>query len=154
MGKTNPPNPKLFPIKLVPSSQTPNYSFTEIFKTQNLIPSLSLATTAHHPTTHHPYRGPPYGAPPAPRKHHTAAPPVISSLSNYCSLTTLQLSPRKHYHQLLFRRTTPLLQLKSKVVRYWKEPGVSGCKVFKFHMKRIEGQPKLTTTQYQLIASW
>ncbi|KAK9669830.1 hypothetical protein RND81_13G157400 [Saponaria officinalis] len=37
------------------------------------------------------------------------------------------------------------------VVNYWAEKGVSGFTVFKFRMKRLEGQPELTTTQVQFI---
>ncbi|CAO2828670.1 unnamed protein product [Amaranthus hypochondriacus] len=38
-----------------------------------------------------------------------------------------------------------------KVVNYWAEKGVSGFTVFKFRMKRIEGQPELTTNQVQYV---
>ncbi|XP_057530846.1 histone-lysine N-methyltransferase, H3 lysine-9 specific SUVH4-like [Amaranthus tricolor] len=38
-----------------------------------------------------------------------------------------------------------------KVVNYWAEKGVSGFTVYKFRMKRIEGQPELTTNQVQFI---
>ena len=34
-----------------------------------------------------------------------------------------------------------------QVVNYWAEKGVSGFTVFKFRLKRIEGQPELTTNQ-------
>ncbi|KAK9678085.1 hypothetical protein RND81_11G187000 [Saponaria officinalis] len=37
------------------------------------------------------------------------------------------------------------------VVNYWAEKGVSGFTVFKFRLKRLEGQPELTTTQVQFI---
>ncbi|KAK1369854.1 histone-lysine N-methyltransferase, H3 lysine-9 specific SUVH4 [Heracleum sosnowskyi] len=36
-----------------------------------------------------------------------------------------------------------------KVVKYWSEKGVSGFNVFKFQLKRLEGQPLLTTDQVQ-----
>ncbi|MCL7051067.1 hypothetical protein MKW94_025750, partial [Papaver nudicaule] len=35
------------------------------------------------------------------------------------------------------------------VVEYWAEKGVSGYTIFKYRLKRIEGQPPLTTTQVQ-----
>ncbi|KAK9669834.1 hypothetical protein RND81_13G157700 [Saponaria officinalis] len=38
-----------------------------------------------------------------------------------------------------------------EVVKCWEEIGVSGYKVFKFDIKRVEGQPKLTTTQVNFI---
>ncbi|XP_010682904.2 histone-lysine N-methyltransferase, H3 lysine-9 specific SUVH4 [Beta vulgaris subsp. vulgaris] len=38
-----------------------------------------------------------------------------------------------------------------KVVNYWAEKGVSGFTVYKFRLKRMEGQPELTTTQVQFI---
>ncbi|CAK9183689.1 unnamed protein product [Ilex paraguariensis] len=34
-----------------------------------------------------------------------------------------------------------------KVVNYWAEKGVSGFTVYKFRLKRLEGQPLLTTNQ-------
>ncbi|OVA17371.1 SET domain [Macleaya cordata] len=34
-----------------------------------------------------------------------------------------------------------------KVVQYWAEKGVSGFTIFKFRLKRLEGQPPLTTSQ-------
>ncbi|XP_058102909.1 histone-lysine N-methyltransferase, H3 lysine-9 specific SUVH4 isoform X2 [Magnolia sinica] len=34
-----------------------------------------------------------------------------------------------------------------KVVRYWAEKGVSGYTVFKYRLRRLEGQPDLTTNQ-------
>lgn len=34
-----------------------------------------------------------------------------------------------------------------KVVKYWAEKGVSGFTVFKFQLKRVDGQPVLTTNQ-------
>ncbi|KAK6928600.1 SET domain [Dillenia turbinata] len=36
-----------------------------------------------------------------------------------------------------------------KVVKYWAEKGISGFTVFKFRLKRLEGQPDLTTNQVQ-----
>ncbi|XP_074275161.1 histone-lysine N-methyltransferase, H3 lysine-9 specific SUVH4-like isoform X2 [Silene latifolia] len=36
-----------------------------------------------------------------------------------------------------------------RVVKYWAEKGVSGHTVFKFQLKRLEGQPELTTNQVQ-----
>ncbi|KAF5961836.1 hypothetical protein HYC85_003045 [Camellia sinensis] len=36
-----------------------------------------------------------------------------------------------------------------KVVNYWAEKGVSGFTVYKFRLKRLEGQPLLTTNQVQ-----
>ncbi|XP_057465707.1 histone-lysine N-methyltransferase, H3 lysine-9 specific SUVH4-like isoform X3 [Actinidia eriantha] len=36
-----------------------------------------------------------------------------------------------------------------KVVKYWAEKGVSGFTVYKFSLKRLEGQPLLTTNQVQ-----
>ncbi|CBI21273.3 hypothetical protein VitviT2T_022130 [Vitis vinifera] len=36
-----------------------------------------------------------------------------------------------------------------KVVQYWAEKGVSGFTVFKYRLKRLEGQPILTTNQVQ-----
>ncbi|XP_057949792.1 histone-lysine N-methyltransferase, H3 lysine-9 specific SUVH4-like [Malania oleifera] len=38
-----------------------------------------------------------------------------------------------------------------KVVQYWAEKGVSGFTVFKYRLKRIEGQPALTTNQVQFV---
>ncbi|GAB4848623.1 Histone-lysine N-methyltransferase, H3 lysine-9 specific suvh4 [Ancistrocladus abbreviatus] len=38
-----------------------------------------------------------------------------------------------------------------KVVQYWPEKGLSGYTVFKFKLKRLEGQPDLTTNQVQFI---
>ncbi|KAL8153719.1 hypothetical protein V2J09_011479 [Rumex salicifolius] len=38
-----------------------------------------------------------------------------------------------------------------KVVKYWAEKGLSGFTVYKFGMKRLEGQPELTTNQVQYI---
>lgn len=38
-----------------------------------------------------------------------------------------------------------------KVVKYWAEKGVSGFTVFKFRLKRLEGQPDLTTNQVQFV---
>ncbi|KAF9606708.1 hypothetical protein IFM89_027752 [Coptis chinensis] len=38
-----------------------------------------------------------------------------------------------------------------KVVQYWAEKGVSGFTVFKYRLRRIEGQPVLTTSQVQYI---
>ncbi|GMN57388.1 hypothetical protein TIFTF001_026500 [Ficus carica] len=38
-----------------------------------------------------------------------------------------------------------------KVVQYWAEKGISGFTVFKFRLKRLEGQPLLTTNQVQFI---
>lgn len=38
-----------------------------------------------------------------------------------------------------------------KVVNYWAEKGVSGFTVYKFRLKRLEGQPELTTNQVQFI---
>lgn len=35
----------------------------------------------------------------------------------------------------------------SQVVNYWAEKGVSGFTVYKFRLKRLEGQPSLTTNQ-------
>ncbi|KAH9627160.1 hypothetical protein KSS87_018400 [Heliosperma pusillum] len=35
------------------------------------------------------------------------------------------------------------------VVKYWAEKGISGHTVFKFRLKRLEGQPELTTSQVQ-----
>ncbi|MCL7051064.1 hypothetical protein MKW94_017789 [Papaver nudicaule] len=34
-----------------------------------------------------------------------------------------------------------------KVVNSWPEKGASGFNVYKFHLKRIQGQPQLTTKQ-------
>ncbi|XVF59943.1 hypothetical protein PTKIN_Ptkin08bG0002400 [Pterospermum kingtungense] len=36
-----------------------------------------------------------------------------------------------------------------KVVQYWAEKGISGFTVFKYRLKRLEGQPTLTTSQVQ-----
>ncbi|RVW45259.1 Histone-lysine N-methyltransferase, H3 lysine-9 specific SUVH4 [Vitis vinifera] len=36
-----------------------------------------------------------------------------------------------------------------QVVQYWAEKGVSGFTVFKYRLKRLEGQPILTTNQVQ-----
>lgn len=36
-----------------------------------------------------------------------------------------------------------------KVVQYWAEKGISGFTVFKYRLKRLEGQPLLTTNQVQ-----
>lgn len=38
-----------------------------------------------------------------------------------------------------------------KVVKYWAEKGISGFTVFKYRLKRLEGQPLLTTNQVQFI---
>ncbi|VFQ79998.1 unnamed protein product [Cuscuta campestris] len=38
-----------------------------------------------------------------------------------------------------------------KVVNYWAEKGVSGFTVYKFRLKRIEGQPPLTTNQVHFV---
>ncbi|XP_015893914.3 histone-lysine N-methyltransferase, H3 lysine-9 specific SUVH4 isoform X1 [Ziziphus jujuba] len=38
-----------------------------------------------------------------------------------------------------------------KVVQYWAEKGISGFTVFKYRLKRLEGQPVLTTNQVQFI---
>ncbi|XP_021866538.1 histone-lysine N-methyltransferase, H3 lysine-9 specific SUVH4 isoform X2 [Spinacia oleracea] len=38
-----------------------------------------------------------------------------------------------------------------KVVNYWAEKGISGFTVYKFRLKRLEGQPELTTNQVQFI---
>lgn len=38
-----------------------------------------------------------------------------------------------------------------KVVQYWAEKGVSGFTVFKYRLRRMEGQPVLTTNQVQYI---
>lgn len=38
-----------------------------------------------------------------------------------------------------------------KVVNYWAEKGVSGYTVYKFRLKRLEGQPSLTTNQVQFV---
>uniref|UniRef100_A0A803MZI4 Uncharacterized protein n=1 Tax=Chenopodium quinoa TaxID=63459 RepID=A0A803MZI4_CHEQI len=38
-----------------------------------------------------------------------------------------------------------------QVVNYWAEKGISGYTVYKFRLKRLEGQPELTTTQVQFI---
>ncbi|XP_065850521.1 histone-lysine N-methyltransferase, H3 lysine-9 specific SUVH4-like [Euphorbia lathyris] len=37
------------------------------------------------------------------------------------------------------------------VARYWTEKGISGYTVFKFRLRRVEGQPELTTNQVQFI---
>ncbi|RYR04710.1 hypothetical protein Ahy_B06g084489 isoform A [Arachis hypogaea] len=37
-----------------------------------------------------------------------------------------------------------------KVIKYWAEKGISGFTVYKFQLKRIEGQPLMTTNQYGL----
>ncbi|WCJ18170.1 Histone-lysine N-methyltransferase H3 lysine-9 specific SUVH4 [Euphorbia peplus] len=37
------------------------------------------------------------------------------------------------------------------VVQYWTEKGISGFTVFKFRLRRVEGQPILTTNQVQFI---
>ena len=34
-----------------------------------------------------------------------------------------------------------------QVVNYWAETGISGFTVYKFRLKRLEGQPTLTTAQ-------
>lgn len=39
-----------------------------------------------------------------------------------------------------------------QVVNYWAEKGVSGFTVYKFRMKRIEGQPELTTNQVSVLS--
>ncbi|XVF13830.1 hypothetical protein REPUB_Repub09cG0002100 [Reevesia pubescens] len=36
-----------------------------------------------------------------------------------------------------------------KVVQYWAEKGISGFTVFKYRLRRLEGQPTLTTSQVQ-----
>ncbi|WRX21711.1 SET domain - like 10 [Theobroma cacao] len=36
-----------------------------------------------------------------------------------------------------------------KVVKYWAEKGISGFTVFKYRLRRLEGQPTLTTSQVQ-----
>ncbi|XP_065866883.1 histone-lysine N-methyltransferase, H3 lysine-9 specific SUVH4-like [Euphorbia lathyris] len=38
-----------------------------------------------------------------------------------------------------------------KVVQYWAEKGLSGFTVFKFRLRRLEGQPTLTTNQVQFV---
>ncbi|XP_012067354.1 histone-lysine N-methyltransferase, H3 lysine-9 specific SUVH4 isoform X2 [Jatropha curcas] len=38
-----------------------------------------------------------------------------------------------------------------KVVQYWAEKGISGFTVFKYRLRRFEGQPILTTNQVQFI---
>ncbi|KAF3435320.1 hypothetical protein FNV43_RR22407 [Rhamnella rubrinervis] len=38
-----------------------------------------------------------------------------------------------------------------KVVQYWAEKGISGFTVFKYRLKRLEGQPVLTTNQVQFV---
>ncbi|KAM1058335.1 hypothetical protein ACFX13_023559 [Malus domestica] len=38
-----------------------------------------------------------------------------------------------------------------KVVQYWAEKGISGFTVFKYRLRRMEGQPVLTTNQVQFI---
>ncbi|XP_050941601.1 histone-lysine N-methyltransferase, H3 lysine-9 specific SUVH4 isoform X2 [Cucumis melo] len=38
-----------------------------------------------------------------------------------------------------------------KVIQYWAEKGISGFTVFKFRLRRIEGQSLLTTNQVQFI---
>ncbi|GAB2225959.1 hypothetical protein Droror1_Dr00021740 [Drosera rotundifolia] len=38
-----------------------------------------------------------------------------------------------------------------KIVQYWPEKGVSGYTVYKFRLKRLEGQPELTTNQVQFV---
>ncbi|CAH9116891.1 unnamed protein product [Cuscuta epithymum] len=38
-----------------------------------------------------------------------------------------------------------------KVVNYWAEKGISGFTVFKFRLKRLEGQPPLTTNQVHFV---
>ncbi|KAJ4729557.1 histone-lysine N-methyltransferase, H3 lysine-9 specific SUVH4 [Melia azedarach] len=38
-----------------------------------------------------------------------------------------------------------------KVVQYWAEKGISGFTVFKYRLKRLEGQPILTTNQVRFI---
>ncbi|CDP16741.1 unnamed protein product [Coffea canephora] len=40
-----------------------------------------------------------------------------------------------------------------KVVNYWAEKGVSGFTVYKFRLKRLEGQPPLTTSQVHYTRS-
>ncbi|XP_065850396.1 histone-lysine N-methyltransferase, H3 lysine-9 specific SUVH4-like [Euphorbia lathyris] len=37
------------------------------------------------------------------------------------------------------------------VVQYWTEKGISGFTVFKFRLRRVDGQPTLTTNQVQFI---
>ncbi|RYR04713.1 hypothetical protein Ahy_B06g084489 isoform D [Arachis hypogaea] len=37
-----------------------------------------------------------------------------------------------------------------QVIKYWAEKGISGFTVYKFQLKRIEGQPLMTTNQYGL----
>ncbi|OMO72415.1 hypothetical protein COLO4_27624 [Corchorus olitorius] len=38
-----------------------------------------------------------------------------------------------------------------KVVQYWEQKGISGFTVFKYRLRRLEGQPTLTTSQVQFI---
>ncbi|KAF2322964.1 hypothetical protein GH714_032477 [Hevea brasiliensis] len=38
-----------------------------------------------------------------------------------------------------------------KVVQYWAEKGISGFTVFKYRLRRLEGQPTLTTNQVQYV---
>uniref|UniRef100_A0A2C9W119 Histone-lysine N-methyltransferase n=1 Tax=Manihot esculenta TaxID=3983 RepID=A0A2C9W119_MANES len=38
-----------------------------------------------------------------------------------------------------------------KVVQYWAEKGISGFTVFKYRLRRLEGQPTLTTNQVQFV---
>jgi len=41
------------------------------------------------------------------------------------------------------KNLVPVLQ----VDRYWAEKGISGFTVYKFRLRRVEGQPTLTTNQ-------
>ncbi|KAH9604736.1 hypothetical protein KSS87_014348 [Heliosperma pusillum] len=52
---------------------------------------------------------------------------------------------------LSFDEVTASYSCKSTVENYWAEKGVSGFTVYKFRMKRLGGQPELTTTQVQFI---
>ncbi|GAB4828527.1 Histone-lysine N-methyltransferase, H3 lysine-9 specific suvh4 [Ancistrocladus abbreviatus] len=38
-----------------------------------------------------------------------------------------------------------------KVIDYWAEKGVSGFTVYKYRLRRLEGQPKLTSNQVQFV---
>lgn len=38
-----------------------------------------------------------------------------------------------------------------QVVNYWAEKGISGFTVFKYRLKRVEGQPVLTTNQVSFL---
>ncbi|KAL6587073.1 hypothetical protein OROMI_000051 [Orobanche minor] len=47
----------------------------------------------------------------------------------------------------MWGRFTPMMVYTWLVVKYWAEKGVSGFTVYKFQLKRLEGQPPLTTKE-------